>query len=46
MAVMNSHADRLPTSQVPLGILPAGFPSSMLSCEYPKRYLLIAEEFG
>jgi len=46
MAIMNSYADRLPISQVPLGILPAGFPTSVPSCEYPKRYLLIAEEFG
>jgi hypothetical protein len=46
MTVMNCHAGRLPTAQVPLGVLPAGLPTSMLSCEYPKRYLLIAQELG
>jgi hypothetical protein len=46
MTVMNSHAGHLPTSQVQMGVLPAGVPTSMLSCEYPKRSLLIAEEFG
>jgi hypothetical protein len=46
MTVMNSHAGRLPTSQVPVGVLAAGVPTSMPPCEYPKRYLLIAEELG
>jgi hypothetical protein len=46
MTVVNSHAGRLPTSQVPMGVLPAGVLTSMLSCEHPKRYLHIAEEFG
>jgi hypothetical protein len=46
MPVMNSHSGRLPTFQVPVGVLAAGVPSSMPPCEYPKHYLLIAEELG
>ena len=46
MTVMNSHTGRLPTTQVPVGVLAAGVPTSMPSCEYPNRYLLIAKEFG
>jgi hypothetical protein len=46
MTAMNSHAGRSPTSQVPVGVLAAGVPTSVLSCEYPKRYRLIADEFG
>ena len=46
MTVMNSQAGRLPTSQVPMGVLPAGVSKSVHIFEYPTRYLLIAEEFG
>ena len=46
MIVMNCHAGCLPTAQVPVGVLPAGVPTPMLSCEYPNRNLLITEELG
>jgi hypothetical protein len=46
MNVMNFHPGRLPTSQVPVGVLPIRVLTSMLSDEYPNRYQLIAEEFG
>jgi hypothetical protein len=29
-----------------MGVLPVGVPASVLSFEYPKRYRIIAEEFG